>query len=70
MVKKQTQTAWVYSQLKKNGKVSRNQALKRYISRLGALIYDLRHDFNMDIRGGYVSKNGGRDFVYFLNHGQ
>jgi Helix-turn-helix domain len=62
---KHTQYTWVMSQLSKNGKVSRNQALKRYISRLGAYISDLnRAGFN--ITGEYVKTKNGKDYVYYL----
>ena len=39
---KKTQKDWVTAQLIKKGKVSRNQALARCISRLGSYICDLR----------------------------
>lgn len=60
-----TQLEWVKNELFNKGRVSRNNALKRYISRLGAYVCDLRHA-GFDIRGGYVKKNGGKDFVYTL----
>ena len=37
-----TQDNKVSKQLEKHGKVTRNWALRNYISRLGAIIYDLR----------------------------
>ncbi len=63
---KQSQIAWVYSQLKENGKISRNACLRKYISRLGAIVHTLRHDFNLTIEGGYVKRGKSKDFVYTL----
>lgn len=57
---KQTQAQWVIQELKANGEVTRNQALSRYISRLGAIACDLKANgwqlegFNRD--GDYVYK--------------
>jgi len=62
---KKTQAQWVTNELIKRGKVSRNQALKMYISRLGCYIHELRNA-GFEISGGYVNKNGGKDYVYFL----
>lgn len=58
---KETQMKWVQTQLKKKGKVTRNQALRQYISRLAARINDLRE-------GGWniVGKKEGNDYVYSL----
>lgn len=53
------------NQLIKNGKVSRNQALKRYISRLGAYISDLNRA-GLSITGEYVKTKNGKDYVYYL----
>jgi ribosomal protein L37AE/L43A len=39
---KDTQIEWVKSQLRKNGKISRNECLRNYISRLGAIIWKLK----------------------------
>jgi len=65
-MKKQTQEAFVYAQLKSKGKISRNFCLSKYISRLGAIIHTLRHDFNLTIEGGYVKTKRGRDYVYTI----
>jgi len=65
-MKKQTQEAFVYAQLKSKGKISRNFCLSKYISRLGAIIHTLRHDFNLTIEGGYVKRGKSKDYVYFL----
>lgn len=62
---KKTQAQWVVNELIKRGKVSRNKALQNYISRLGSYICDLRQS-GFNIVGGYVKKNGGKDFIYTL----
>ena len=63
---KQTQEAYILNELKTKGSISRNQCLKRYISRLGARIGDIKA-MGYEIVGGYVkTKNGGKDFVYTL----
>lgn len=54
--------AWVKQQLRLNGQVSRNEALRAYCSRLGALICALKKE-GWDIDGEYDSK---KDFVYKL----
>ena len=60
-----TQLDWVKNELFNKGRVSRNNAIKRYISRLGAYVCDLRQA-GFEITGEYVKKNGGKDFVYTL----
>lgn len=64
-MKKASQLAWVKTQLTKHGKVSRNQALRRYISRLAARIADCREE-GLEIVGKTVKRNGGKDYVYSL----
>lgn len=63
------QSQWVVKQLLENGRVSRNDALKHYITRLGALICDL-NDGNWVIEGKYERTLGGygkeKDYVYKL----
>lgn len=56
-----TQKQRVLGQLKKFGKISRNDCLKNYISRLSAIIYDLKKE-------GYefTEKEINGDYVYFL----
>lgn len=41
---KQSQREFVIKQLLEKGKISRNFALQHYISRLGALIFDLKEE--------------------------
>ena len=61
-----TQREEVLRELKQTGEVSRNWALGRYISRLGAIICDLKsegYSFSTSERCG---RNGG-DYFYYLN---
>lgn len=60
-----SQLNWVKNELRSNGKVSRNEALQRYISRLGALICDLKKE-GWRIEGRWVSGFHGRDYVYYM----
>lgn len=56
-----TQIKWVKDQLESTGRVSRNDALSNYFSRLAARIADLEED-------GWVfttEKDGG-DYVYVM----
>ena len=49
-----TQKEWVLLELKANeGKITRNHCLRNYISRLGAIICDLKKD-GYNISGSYV----------------
>lgn len=59
------QKIWVVKQLQDNGQVSRNLALKNYISRLGAIICDLNKN-GWSIQGKFIKTNTGKDFVYFV----
>ena len=61
-----TQIAWVQSQLIKHGKISRNACLKRYISRLGAIIPRIVERSGVEIEGRYVKTKNGTDYIYFL----
>ena len=56
------QIKWVKQQLRLNGRVSRNEALRAFVSRLGALICDLKAN-GWEIEGSYDEK---KDFVYKL----
>jgi len=60
-----TQLDWITKQLIKNGYVTRNQCLKRYISRLGARISDMKKDGYL-ISAGYMKIKNGRDYCYTL----
>ena len=65
-----TQREFVLSRLCKYGKVSRNECLSNYISRLSAIIYDLKIDgFDFEAYYEPIIKNGvkiGEDYVYRL----
>lgn len=65
MRKTNTQLNWVKEKLTKDGKVSRNQALSVYFSRLGARVEDLR-SAGWKIESKSVKENGGTNFYYFL----
>ena len=56
-----TQLDWIVKRLEENGQVSRNDALKHFITRLGSRIYDLKQDgweFEVERKGG--------DYIYVL----
>lgn len=61
--KLQTQEEWVIDQLKTTGKISRNDCLKTYISRLGAIICHLKK-IGYVFETNYVTTPFGQDFVY------
>jgi hypothetical protein len=64
---RETQRQWAERKLRTSGYVSRNEALRTYITRLGAIICDLRKD-GWDITGRWQKQtNGGKDYIYFLN---
>jgi len=68
-MKHQDQLAYIKAVLDRDGKVSRNWALQRYISRLGSVIYKLKLQ-GYDFTGEFVktkSKFGsGKDYIYRL----
>lgn len=59
------QKEWVLGQLLENGYITRNECLKNYISRLGAIICDLKKE-GYDFSAGYVKTVYGKDFRYDL----
>lgn len=59
----QSQRQLVIKELEENGYVSRNWALRNFISRLGAIICDLNKD-GYDLIGSFISMNGGKDYIY------
>lgn len=63
---KKTQEERVKEILRENGKISRNHCLQNYISRLGAIIFDLKEQ-GWDITGEWVKTERGKDFVYTLS---
>jgi hypothetical protein len=61
---KKSQQEWVIDQLLKKGKISRNFALKHFVSRLGAIIQVLEEN-GWQFNAYYVKgDNGGRNYVY------
>jgi len=60
---KKSQSQWVIEQLENDAKISRNQCLRRYISRLSAIIFNLKE--KGWIINGYLNKTAkGTDFIY------
>lgn len=67
--KKMTQREWVENQLKEKGKITRNFCLRNYVSRLGAIICDLKKSgYEFDTR--YIKVDTpfgeGKDYEYSL----
>jgi len=66
-MKKLTQKQWVLSRLKENGYITRNECLRNYISRLGAIIADLKKD-GYEFETGYIEVKTpfgmGKDYKY------
>lgn len=58
-----SQINWIVSQLKEKGEISRNTALKNYISRLGAYIWDLKKE-GWKFKTETVKTPYGKDYVY------
>jgi hypothetical protein len=70
MLDNKTQKEFVLKVLLEQGEISRNFCLRNYISRLGAVIYSLKHDgyvFTTFVREN-LKPDGrkGKDFVYKL----
>lgn len=63
---KQSQVDIVKAELLEKGYVSRNWCLKKYITRLGAIIHRLNKDEAMEIKGRFVPYEHGKDYVYYL----
>jgi hypothetical protein len=66
MDKKITQERRIKTIFAEYGSITRNQALRMYISRLGAIIHTLRHRDNMQIDGYYIKTKRGFDYKYEL----
>lgn len=67
-MKNKSQKEWVIQQLLSKGKISRNFALKNYISRLGAIICDLKEE-GWDFNGYFIDSDKpdggkGKNYVY------
>lgn len=65
-MKKEPQIDIVFNKLREDKKVSRNWCLRRYITRLAAIIARLRAETDMIIEGYYVKTKNGKDYVYFI----
>lgn len=53
----------VKERIKEVGYIDRNWCLRNYISRLSAIIYDLKKE-GMDFDSKIVRENGGKNYVY------
>ena len=62
---KQSQLEWIKQKLIENGKISRNECLRNYISRLSGRILDLKQS-GWEIEG----ENENGDYVYYLKNKQ
>ena len=62
---KPTQRNWVEERLRDTKRVTRNEALGRFISRLAAIIADMKRD-GWDIEGDNLKSLTGTDYVYRL----
>ncbi len=69
MENKISQKEWVLDKLKTNGYVSRNQCLRNYISRLGAIIWTLKDDGYI-ISSKIIKKGKRSDYIYKLDNKQ
>lgn len=59
---KKSQREIIENQLLRYGKVSRNWALRRYISRLSGIIFDLKEKYV--IEGEWLRTKKGNDYIY------
>jgi hypothetical protein len=57
------QEQFVIRQLRETGQISRNFCLDNYISRLGAIICDLKKE-GYEFESGFVKTPNGKDYVY------
>lgn len=64
----QTQQQWVVEQLKKHGFVTRNQCLRNYITRLSAIIFELKDKKGFEFESFFQENKTlfgtEKDFVY------
>ena len=60
---KKSQKDIVKDQLKLTGEVSRNWCLQHYITRLSAIIYDLKRE-GWEFKEGFIKTEHGKDYVY------
>jgi hypothetical protein len=63
-----TQREFVINRLQEKGEITRNECLKHFISRLSAIIYDLKQEgWECDTYYRPITKDGkkiGEDYVY------
>lgn len=68
MEKKQSQKTFVKQEIAKHGFITRNKCLRNYISRLSAIIFDLKEE-GFEFETKYVENATAygteRDFIYF-----
>ena len=62
-MKKESQKDKVLIQLLNRGEVTRNWCLQKYISRLSAIIYQLKKE-GWIFKEFYRAENGGKNYVY------
>lgn len=63
---KKSQEERIIYKLRKDGFVTRNEALKNYISRLGAIICELKKQGFIFDEPKYIKTKNGRDYRYDL----
>jgi hypothetical protein len=66
-MKNQSQQAFVINELKKKGYITRNECLGNYISRLGAIILDLKNK-GFKFIADYHTTAKGKDYVYKIDN--
>lgn len=59
-----SQLIWVKDQLETKGYVSRNEALDRRITRLGAIVWELQHHYGYHLEGRWDRTSYKNDYIY------
>jgi ribosomal protein L34E len=70
-MKNLTQRQWVEAHIREYGGITRNQCLRNHISRLGAIIADLKKDgweFSANYKTVKTPFGTGKDYVYRATH--
>lgn len=62
----QSQKTWVIKKLKDNKFVSRNDCLSNFVSRLSAIMLELKHE-GWKFKTRWVKINGGKDYQYYID---
>ena len=62
-MKNESQKKWVLERIEEQGFITRNQCLRAYISRLGAIICDLKKEGYL-FEQGYEKTEHGKDYIY------